>query len=408
MKAIRFDASIPRYLVGLTLGRLVPSVLWQGISCTYAADVAEPALPAADWVRIRTRYGGICGSDLNAIHLHTSLYYEPFSSFPLTLGHENCGTIAAVGPDVSGWRAGERVVAEPLLWCRPRGFTEMCDYCARGEINRCQRMTEGRLAPGLLIGGCRDTGGSWSASFVAHESQLYRLPDSVSDENALMLEPFACGLHVALQNRPPDDATVLIVGAGTIGLCTLAALRALGVEARIIVVARYAFQAETARRLGASEVLQEDDYRQALAARTAARRLQPRLGKEIYVGGADWTFECAGNDGALDDALRLTRGGGVVVLVGAPGVTRGFDLSPIFLDELDVRGAFTYHRAEIWKGEQRSTFALGLDMMREGTVDLGWMITHRFPLDAYGQALRLQQRRNETAQIKAVFDFGEG
>ncbi|MGH2536377.1 MAG: zinc-dependent alcohol dehydrogenase [Candidatus Promineifilaceae bacterium] len=404
MKAVRFNASIPRYAFGITLGRLARPLLWSGLACAYAQELPEPRLPADDWVVVRTRYGGICGTDLGTIHLHTSPYYLPFSSFPFTLGHENCGRLAAVGPAAGAWQVGQRVVVEPLLWCRPRGFDELCPACAQGEINRCLRFGDGRLAPGMFIGACRDTGGSWSDHFVAHASQLYAVPDAVSDENALMVEPFACGLHAALQSFPADDETVLIIGAGTMGLVTLAALRALGSAAAVLVVARHPFQAAAARRLGASDALSGDAYA-GLADRGLGRVFHPLIGKRVFVGGADLTFECAGSDEALDDALRLTRPGGRVALVGAAGLARGVDWTAVFAQELDVRGAFTYHRAEQFGGQRWSAFGLSLALMAQGKLDLGWLVSHRYPLAGHRRALGDAGRRRRNQSIKAVFEF---
>ena len=152
MKAIQFNASVPRYALGLALSRIYPPLLWSGVSCTFAADVPEPTLPGPDWVKLHTRYGGICGTDLSAIHLHTSPYYSPFTSSPFTLGHENMGTIAEKGSKIVDWQIGERVIVEPTLWCAPRGFAqdEWCEYCSKGIINQCQRTTEGDLAPGSI------------------------------------------------------------------------------------------------------------------------------------------------------------------------------------------------------------------------------------------------------------------
>ena len=134
------------------------------------------------------------------------------------------------------------MVIEPSLWCEPRGFKDFCEFCEKGEINRCLRITEGDVSPGFSIGLCSDTGGSWSPYFVAHKAQLFRVPDEISDENGLMIEPFAIGLHAVLQNYPEDSEQVLIIGAGTIGLCTLASLRALGSKSEVIVLGRYDFQ----------------------------------------------------------------------------------------------------------------------------------------------------------------------
>jgi threonine dehydrogenase-like Zn-dependent dehydrogenase len=115
MRAITFEAPIPRYLVTRLAGT-VSSELYVGPhACTRCREVATPELPGPDWVRVRTRMGGICGSDTNIITLGASPSASPFSSFPFVLGHENVGEIDAVGPGVRGFSVGERVVVNPLL-----------------------------------------------------------------------------------------------------------------------------------------------------------------------------------------------------------------------------------------------------------------------------------------------------
>lgn len=408
MKAISFTLTYPRYFLGFTLGRYIPNILWNGLSCTSLKDIDDPKLPGEDWVLISTRYGGICGTDMSVVNLRSSTYYEPFGSFPFTIGHENVGQINKVGSQVDSWTIGDRVVAEPLLWCEPRGFTHYCRYCAAGEINRCERYTQGNLHPGLVIGACRDTGGSWSGVFSAHKSQLYRIPEDVSDENALMVEPFAVGLHAALLSTPSDDETVLIIGAGTIGLCQLAALRALGSKATIFVLARYEFQAEAARKLGASRVIMADrmgDYYTELGELTGAEVHKPFIGKRIVIGGVDRTFECVGSDHAVDDAIRLTRAGGEVVVVGLPGMAKGVDWTAIFLHELTVKGSYVYHHNEVHAGEKWRTFDLAIDIMARGVADLSWLITHRFELEQYSQAFMMQRHKGRHELIKGVFEF---
>lgn len=410
MKAVRFNVTLPRYALGLVLGKYFPRLLWSGLSCTSFEEVPEPELPGEDWALVKTRYGGICGSDTGTIHLHTSPYYEPLNSFPFTFGHENAGTIARTGAEVEGRQVGERVVVEPMLWCEPRGFAreDWCRNCARGEINRCQHLTRGKLAPGLMIGSCRDTGGSWSPYFLAHESQLFRVPDEISDENALMVEPFAVGMHAALQNFPKDDECVLILGAGTIGLTALAGLRALGSRAEIVVLARYPFQAEAAERLGASRVISAgrgNDYLAEVAEMTEAQVYKPLVGKRTVLGGVDCTFECVGSDRSLDDSLRLTRSGGKVILVGVPGIARNVDWTAIFAQELDVRGTYTYNNVEPFGGKTWQAFDLALDLMRRGELDLGWMVTHKFRLEEYDKAFSMLNQRGQNGAIKAVFAF---
>ena len=327
-----------------------------------------------------------------------------------TFGHENVGRIAEVGSQVVDWKVGDRVVVEPTLWCAPRGFDHLCRHCARGEINLCEHLTDGDLAPGTMIGYCRDTGGSWSPYFTAHQSQLYRVPENVGDENALLVEPFGVGLHAVLQNFPGDDETLLIIGAGAIALLTLAALRVLGSRARILVLARYPFQAEAARRLGATEIIPSGrghDYYAAIAERTGAQLHRPIIGKRVMVGGVDRTFECVGSDIALDDAVRLTRSGGRVVLVGVPGIPKTVDWTAIFFKELDVRGSYVYNHVEPFRGKQWKAFDLTLDLMHRGELDVGWLVTHKFRLDDYARAFRLLSRRGASKAIRAVFEFDE-
>ena len=408
MKAIRYNATIPRYAAGLALSKLSTRFLWSGLSCTTFDDVPEPSLPGDDWAVIKTRYGGICGSDMSAILLHSSPYFSPLTSFPFTFGHENIGRIAVAGSAADDWRQGERVIAEPVLWCAPRGFEDLCRYCIRGEINRCERITEGALSPGLFTGYCRDTGGSWSEYFLAHKSQLNKVPDQVSDENGLMVEPFAVGLHAALNNFPGDDEAVLLIGAGTIGLCTLAALRVLGSKSEISVLARHPFQAEAAHKLGASRVIPTghgEDYYAEIAEITGAKLLKPVLGKRLVLGGFDRVFECVGSDRSLDDSFRFTRNGGKVVLVGVPGISKDVDWSAIFASELELKAAYIYNHAENYSGRTWKTFDLALDLMSKGELDLSWMVTHKFALGDYRQALQFQTQRAKNHSIRSVFSF---
>jgi threonine dehydrogenase-like Zn-dependent dehydrogenase len=407
MKAIQFNVTIPRYAFGLLASRVYPPLLWSGLSCTQMREVPEPALPGDAWVKIDTKLAGICGTDTSTIYLKTSTYYEPFSSKLFTMGHEQVGVIAEVGAGVKGFKPGDRVVVEPTLWCAPRGFAPdaYCEYCAQGLINQCQRITEGDVAPGLFIGGCADTGGAWSRQFVAHQSQLYKVPEDVSDENALMVEPFACTLHPALNHMPDDNETVLIIGAGTIGLMQLAALRALGSQARILISARYPFQREAAERLGASEVLTGRDLYAQIAERTGGKVLKTMLGETVFVGGVDRVFECVGTPSALVDAVSLTKPKGTLVIVGVPGVVGRMDWTPIFDKELNVHAQYIYHHAEQYKGARRKTYDIVLELMERGKLDIGWMLSRTYDLDDYSQALNDLADKKNHPLIKAAFQF---
>ena len=405
MKAIRFIGSVLRYLISKIIGLFYPSIFWSPLSNLQYREVPEPPLPNENWAKIKVRYGGICGSDMSTILLHTSPALSAFVSFPFTMGHENVGTIAELGSLVKGFREGERVVVEPTLGCQVRGLTHLCPACQRGDTGLCERFTEGEIAPGLLTGGCPDTGGSWSPYLVAHASQLFKIPPAVNDENGLLVEPFSVALHAVLNNYPQDEETVLIIGAGVIGICIVAALRSLGSRARVIVLAKHPFQEKVVKRHGADQVIHlRRNYYQELAHLLGAAIRQPLLGKPVVIGGADIVYECVGSGTSLDDGLHFTRSGGKMVLVGCAAIPKGVDWTPIWLNEIDVKGSYIYG-TESYRGERIRTFQLALNLMAGGKVDLTPLVTHRFRLEDYKRALAAVANKGRSEVVKAVFAF---
>ena len=404
MKALQMTDSIPRYAMTKGVSRLRPDAFWGPLGCLRYREVERPELPTPEWLRVRTIYGGICGSDISTITLHASTTTTVFTSFPFTLGHENVGIISELGPETpEGFEVGHRVVIDPLLSYPQRGIENPDGIPA----NLCQVWDQGAVSEGLMIGFCRDTGGSWSEEFVAHPSQVIPVPDNVSDEEAVLTEPFAVSLHAVLQNMPDDDDTVLVIGGGVIGLCTIAALRGLGSKARIVAIARYEFQAEQARRLGADIVLgrlRGKALEQKLVETLGARSLKPVLGPNLIVGGADVVFDCVGSPSSFEQAIRFAGSGGTVSLIGLAGKLDGIDWTPVWLNELTIRGAFTYGM-EAWNGEQISTMALALRLMADRKVDLAPLVTHRFQLDDYREALTTVTSKGASGVVKAVFDF---
>jgi len=401
VKAVVADVTIPRYLITRAIGRLWRPAFWSPLSPIHLREISEPRLPGPDWVRVRVNLGGICGSDLHLVLLETSPSASVYASMPFVIGHENVGTVVEAGPQ-AGVEVGTRVVVEPLLPCVTRGFAEPCPACARGDYNLCSRFTEGTLSPGLGPGACRDVGGSWGEVMVAHRSQLVPVPPQVPDEQAVMVEPLAVAVHAVLRFVPPDTATVLVLGAGTIGLASVAALGALRPAARVLVLARHAHQADLARQMGASAVIAPTagrHYRE-IASLTGAKLLRPLLGPPVLTGGVDVTLECVGTGRSIDDAIRLTRAGGAVVLVGLAAAPRGVDWTPIWLREVAVLGTFAYAQEHV-DGHSIRGIDLAMDLMASGRVDLRPLITHRFRLADYRQALEvaLDKRRHHAVKV---------
>ncbi len=411
MKAIRLielSKHIPRYLLAKALSALYPPVCWGPVGMIEYSEIPEPALPGPQWVKIKTRYGGICGSDMNIVFLKINPALSAFVSLPIVLGHENVGVVTEVGDAVEGFAPGDRVVVDPLLPCATRGIEEPCQFCQRGEFALCQNFAEGNLAPGLSVGACRDTGGSWSSCFVAHRSQLFHVPENVSDENAVMIEPFAGALHTVMRSLPGDDDTVLVLGAGTVGLCIVAALRASGSRARVLVAAKYPFQGEMARKLGADEIIPvgrgKENLLEVVAQATGGKLYRPVLGQRLLVGGADVVYECVGSQRSVSDGLSLTASGGTLVLVGLAATLRRLDWTPVWLNELVIKGSF-WSGEETFQGRRARSYQLTLDWMSEGKLDLAPMVTHKFRLEDYKRALAITADKSRHQVIKSVFAF---
>lgn len=400
MRAVTFAAPIPRYIATLAAGTLSDALFVGAHACTRVSTIASPALPGPDWVRIATRLGGICGSDLAIVSLSASPSTSPFSSFPFVLGHENVGTVAELGASVTGWSRGDRVVVNPLLCCEPRGVTPRCDACAHGHHSRCAHFTDGALAPGMFIGTTRGLGGSWGEEFVAHQSQLVRVPDGVSDQAALLTEPFACCVH-AVRNAMPEHGTpCLVIGAGTMGLLTVAALSATVPECPVTILARHSFQGEHATRLGARRVvLARGNYTAELAEAGGTRLLQPILGPPIGVGGFAMTFVSASNARGIEDALRHTRAGGTIVLIGNATKLRSVDWSPLWLKELRLHGTLAYGAHGAASGH---AFDAALRYIAEGRVEVERLVTHTFGAGEIRGALAAARSKGGERSVKVA------
>ena len=405
MQAIQYIKSVPRYLMVRLLGKRWKSLYTSGASCIRLAEIEELRLPTQDWVRIKTRLSGICGSDLATITAKGSPYFSPFTSCPFVLGHEVVGEIAEAGERVEAYTAGDRVVIEPVLSCEIRGIEPECYQCRNGHFANCENITEGNISAGIQTGYCRDTGGGWSPYFLAHKNQIHRVPENLSDEIAVLLEPFACALHGVLKADLNDTDDVLIIGAGTVGLLTVAAIRAIGKSNRILIIAKYPHQRQLAHELGADEILSSDKSLYAnFCGLTGAESYQPELGKPVLLGGVDVTFDCVASATTIDDTLRFTRAQGRVMLVGMPAIPKNIDWTSIWYKELQVSGAYTYG-VESYAGEEIRTFTLGIQLLEQMGDRLLPLIGEKFPLKKYRQAIQAAMSTGRSGAVKTIFDL---
>jgi threonine dehydrogenase-like Zn-dependent dehydrogenase len=283
------------------------------------------------------------------------------------------------------------VVIDPILSCVARGL-EPCESCVEGRHNRCDRITVGHLAPGLQTGYCADTGGGWSGQFVAHVSQLHAVPDELSDERAVLVEPLACAVHIARRAALSDSGSALVVGAGAVGLFTALALRELTPAGHVTVVAKHHRQAELAGRLGASDVVSPGEVAGAVRRSTRALRLEPERGPDYLLGGVDVAIDAVGSRGSIDTALRSVRAGGRVVLAGVPG--DGVDMTPAWFRELDVTGAYA-----------SAGDAFDVALRLAGAAPLGGLLGVAYPLSRWREALDHAHDGGRLGTLKVAFDL---
>lgn len=361
--------SVPRYLAARAIANRAPGLLAGPVAPLRLVHRREPQLPGDGWARLRPRLAGICGSDLATISGRSSFYFTAVTSMPFVPGHEIVGDLL---DDCDDLAAGTRVVLDPVLPCAARGIEPACVECKNGEHGLCERVAGGHVSAGLQTGYCADTGGGWSEQLVAHRSQVHVVPDVLADADAVMIEPAACAIHAVRRAGVPRDATVLVAGAGTVGVLTVLALRELTQAGRVIAVAKYRDQARTARAFGATEVVRPAEAIGAVRRATRAFRLTPERSPPYLLGGVDVAFDAAGSRSTLDLCLRATRARGTVVLAGMPA---GADLTPAWYRELTVMGAYS------GAGSFGDAVALAAD------AKLGRLVGGIYPLGRWRDAL---------------------
>ena len=395
--SIELFRSAPRYLSARAVGDRVPGLVAGPLAPLRLSTRPDPEPSHEGWVRVKPLLAGICGSDLSTIAGRSSFYFSPLVSMPFVPGHEVVGELLDdAGPDLP---AGRRVVIASVLGCAARGQRELCPNCAAGDYGRCDRVTVGDLKPGLQTGYCADTGGGWSRLMLAHRSQLWAVPEGMDDRTAVLIEPLACAIHAALRAQVGPGDSVLVAGAGTVGLLTLIALRRFTDPARIIVAAKHPRQRAAATVAGADDVVRPEHALKAVRRAGHAVKLTPERGMEFLMGGVDAAVECTGSKSALDLCLRGTRAGGRIVVTGIPGA--GVDLTPLWFRELELVGAYTSGMEDV-DGERRHAFALALELA-SGLPMLEELVGATYPLDRWREAIDHAMSAGRLGTFKVAF-----
>jgi len=374
-------------------------------------DLPEPELPGTAWARVAVTVGGICGSDLHLFSHNTGpspALMGMGGAFPFVLGHEIAGTVTEAGPDCPV-AVGTRVALDPCIPCAARGIEPPCANCARGWTSSCLNLDTRIVSGGRTLGFTANLGGGWAEQTLAHASMLHPVPDAVPDRGASLYEPVSIACHGILRAPPFDGDPVLIVGAGIIGLASLAALKGLFPSCPVTVVARHPHQAAAAGACGADHVVLSapaSAHFEELA-RLSGSRVVGRKADLMLMGGFPYVVEAVGAPQSVTEALRAVAHRGTVLLLGAAGVSE-VDLTPVWYKEAALVGSIDHtvdsgSAPGLAGGAGRHSVDRALDVLAAGLLPYDVVVTHEFALEQYREAIETAIDRGSAQAIKVVF-----
>jgi L-idonate 5-dehydrogenase len=329
-------------------------------------DEQEVGAPGVGQVLVRVGYGGICGSDLH--YFHHGGFGTVRIKRPMILGHEVAGTVRAVGDGVAQLKPGDPVAINPSRPCA------RCKYCLEGLPNECldMRFYGSAMRDPHVEGAFRDL-------IVCDAVQCFAVASGVSLRHAALAEPFSVALHGVSRAGPLLGKRVLVSGCGPIGCLAIAAARVHG-AAEIVAVDVTAETLVVARAMGASttiDVARETEWVQRYSADK---------------GTFDVMLECSGNERALRAGLDAMRPRGVVVQLGLGGDV-ALPQNTVVAKELEIRGSFRFHHE----------FALAVQLINEGRVDMAPMVTGAYPLAQAREAFELASDRRRSMKVLLEF-----
>lgn len=334
-----------------------------GIREMSCIDVPMPELRGQHDVLLRITAAGVCGSDVH--YFETGRIGNQVLRFPHRVGHECAAVVEQMGKAVRRVKIGDRVSVDPAITCGE------CDQCLAGREHTCRKIS--------FLGVPGEAPGCFAEYIVMPESCLYAIPEGMSDEAAVLCEPFAIGLYAARRPEMSNGAAIAILGTGPVGLSVLTGCRLEGAD-RCYTTDRIDGRREVAAAHGAMWTGNPD--KQDIVAEVLKR--EPN--------GLDVVFECAGQQDTLDQAVKLLKPGGKIVMVGISREDRvsfpGHELRRKDISLISIR------RQNRMQGE-------AVDLVGSGNAPLDFMVTHRFPFERTAEAFDLVANYRDGV-IKAV------
>jgi L-iditol 2-dehydrogenase len=330
------------------------AVRLEAIGAIFVREVERPS-PGPEDLLVRIEACGICGTDRHL--LHGEFPCTP----PVTLGHEFCGIVEAMGGGVSGFVLGQRITGNPNVHCG------RCDQCQANRVNLCRNLQ--------AIGIHRD--GGFAGYVIVPQKQAYPLPLTLNPLHGAFCEPLACCLHGVDMAQIKTGSSVIVLGGGVIGLLTVQLARLAGAVS-VVLVTRQASKRRLAEELGATASV-DPNAGDLIAAITGPGGILP--------GGADVVFECAGVTETVEQSVRLARSGGTAVILGVMPQGAKVSVEPfdILFRELRVLGSFI----------NPDTHGRAAAMIAAGIIKVERLISRTILLDEAPEAIRNPARAGE-------------
>jgi 2-desacetyl-2-hydroxyethyl bacteriochlorophyllide A dehydrogenase len=327
-----------------------------------AVEAADIPAPGPNEALVRTLAAGVCGSDL-----HAARGSHPFVPLPYRPGHEVVGVVETAGAAAGAWTPGQRVIVEPDLPC----WT--CKMCTTGRENLCEN---------LQFFGCGYAQGGMADYFTVAANRLHPVPDMLDDHAAALIEPLSTPVHAVRLAGDVAGRSVAVLGAGTIGLLTLAVLRAHGAGTVVSTDPNLA-KRHRAAALGADATI---DARSP----DVTRKVREALGES-----ADIVFDCVSVQSSLDQAIAIADKGGTVMVVGVPAREVTVPLPIVQDHQIRIQGSATYLPPD---------FAESADLLHRGAVKAADFVTAVRPLAQVAEAFELA---SSGQHVKVLVSAGE-
>lgn len=318
--------------------------------------------PQANQVLVKIKRIGICGSDIHVYH-----GTHPFTSYPVTQGHEVSAKVVELGEGVTGLAVNQKVTIEPQVYCGE------CYPCRHGKYNLCEK---------LKVMGFQTTGTA-SEYFAVDASKVTPLPEELTYDEGAMMEPLAVTVHAAKRFGEMEGAKVAILGCGPIGILLAQSCKALGAE-QVMITDISDYRLELAKKCGADFVVntKEKDFGEALL-------------KNYGPDKADVIYECAGSDITMNQAIRCARKGSVIILVAVFGKMANVDLAVLNDHELDLNTTMMYRHED---------YVEAIRLVKEGKIQLKPLMSKHFAFKDYQAAYDYIDNNRETT-MKVLVDI---